>query len=202
MREQFERIYPFVPLWAQNLGLSLWGLAWKRERLGGDFEKHVAGYCERDRWTPGRMEEFLEAELQRRLVHAFEEVPYYRWTWGKAGWTKSRLARMTRARLTELPVLPKQDVRAQPDAFVAADVARRHALHRYPTSGSTGTPVTHICTSDGHRRFVAGREVRSFGWAGASIREPRSMIGGRMIVPRGVAAPPYYRFNRAEKQVY
>jgi hypothetical protein len=55
--------------------------------------------------------------------------------------------------------------------------------------------VTMICSSDDHRRFFAAREVRSFGWAGTSISSPRSMMGGRMVVPRQDAPPPYYRRN-------
>ena len=59
-----------------------------------------------------------------------------------------------------------------------------------------------VCTSNDHRRYIASREVRSFGWAGSSVRRPRSMIGGRLVVSRGVAQPPFYRYNWAERQVY
>jgi phenylacetate-CoA ligase len=144
----------------------------------------------------------VNERLQRLFLHAFEQVPYYRDKWIGAGLTRRKLAQLTVDELPELPVVPKRDLRLSPDAFVAESIARRHRLHRYHSSGSTGTPVTHICTAVDHRRFIAGREARSFGWAGTSVREARSMIGGRMIVPKGVARPPYYRYNWAERQVY
>jgi phenylacetate-CoA ligase len=197
-----EQFYNSAPVLVQNLGISLYGLAWRRERLGGDFGKHVAGFSERDRWSPDRMQEYLGAELRKRLFHAFEQVPYYNEKWTKVGLTHNDILRVRLADLQQLPVTPKGDFRSSPDSFVARDVARKHRLHRYYSSGSTGTPVTHICTSDGHRRFIAAREVRSFGWAGTSIRKPRAMIGGRMVVPHSVAPPPYYRYNLAERQVY
>src|ERR1019366_5004964 len=52
------------------------------------------------------------------------------------------------------------------------------------------------------QRFFAAREARSFGWAGTSIRSPRAMIGGRLVVPSADSAPPYYRYNWPERQVY
>jgi phenylacetate-CoA ligase len=197
MGHALEKLYPYMPVWAQNLGISLFGLAYRHERLGGDFEQHVAGFRERDRWTPTQMQEHVEQELRRVLLRAFDQVPYYR-----AHWQVSRqeLARMTVADLPKLPITPKQDLRAAPDDFLARDCRRR--VHRYATSGSTGTPVTVACTAEDHRRYIAAREVRSFGWAGTSVRRPRSMIGGRRVVPRGVARAPFHRYNWAEHQVY
>lgn len=202
MAHPLERFYPCLPVWAQNMGISLWGYAWRHERLGGDFEKHVAGFRERDKWTAERMQDFVAAELTKLLLHAFDQVPHYQHIWAERGWTRDRLSRMTPTDLPNLPVTSKVDLRAKPDAFVARNVAGRERLHRYFSSGSTGTPVTAICTSDGHRRMIAAREVRSFGWAGTSVREPRSMLGGRMVVPRGNARPPFHRYNWAERQVY
>ena len=202
MNHILEKSYTVAPIWIQNLGISLYGLAWRRERLGGDFEKHLVGFSERDRWSPERMREYVDAKLRKLLLNAFGQVPYYHEKWTKAGLAHNDISRVGLADLQQLPVTPKQDFRSSPDSFVARDVARKHRLHRYSSSGSTGTPVTHICTSDGHRQFIAAREVRSFGWAGTSVRKPRAMIGGRMVVPHADAPPPYYRYNFAERQVY
>ena len=202
MANPLEQIYPCLPVWAQTLGISLWGYAWRHERLGGSFERYVDGFRERDRWQPARMREYVAAELGQTLLHAFDEVPYYGRVWRNHGLTRSKIASLSPADLSRLPVTPKSDLRATPEDFVAQDVARRQRLHRYFSSGSTGTPVTAICTSDGHRRMIAAREVRSFGWAGASVREPRSMLGGRLVVPKSNARPPFHRYNWAERQVY
>ncbi len=197
-----ERLYPLVPVPLQNLGVSLYGLVWKHERLGGKFKEFVSGFRERDRWPRERMQAYLEKELQRMLCHAFDAVPYYQNAWQKSGITRRDLEQIRLEQLSRLPITPKKDLRSAPDAFVAQNVAQREKLHRYFSSGSTGTPVTSICTADDHRRFIAAREVRSFGWAKTSLHAPRSMIGGRLIVPRGVSQPPFHRYNRAERQLY
>ena len=202
MAHPLEHLYPYAPVWLQNLGISLYGLAWRNERLGGDFEQYVSGFRERDRWSPQQMQAYVDEQLRAVLLHAYDQVPYYNRVWNEAGIDGSELAHMTTARLPRLPITPKQNLRATPEEFVARDIAARYKLHRYYTSGSTGTPVTHICTSQAQRRFTAAREVRSFGWAGTSVRKPRSMIGGRLVVPKGVSSPPFYRYNLAERQVY
>jgi len=202
MAHFLERFYPYVPAWAQNLGISAYGLSYRRERLGGDFEEYVAGFRERDRWSAEQMQAYVHQELRNMLTHAFEQVPYYKKAWSKVGATRADLAQMTADDLSTLPITPKRDLRTMPEAFVAKNVATSQKLHRYASSGSTGTPVTAICTSDGHRKFIAAREARSFGWAGSSVRRPRSMIGGRLVVPRRVARPPFHRYNWVERQVY
>ncbi len=151
---------------------------------------------------PKAMEGYVQTELRRVLLHAFAEVPYYQKRWSEAGITKGDLEQMTTEDLPKLPVTPKRDVRDDPEAFVARDVARSQKLHPYRTSGSSGTPVTALYTVDAHRRFIAAREARSFGWAGVSLRSPRAVIGGRMVVPRGCSKPPFHRYNRVERQVY
>lgn len=202
MIQKLQSLYPSLPVFVQNLGISLYGLSYKNERLGGDYERHVARFRERDRWSAVDMGQYVDEQLRRVLVHAFDHVPLYRSSWSAAGIGRPDLARFGAQDLPTLPMLSKDTVRRDPDALVAADVARRGKLHRYYTSGSTGTPVTTICHADAHRQFVAAREVRSFGWAGVSVRSPRSMIGGRLVVPRAQAEPPYYRYNLAEKQTY
>jgi phenylacetate-CoA ligase len=186
----------------QNLGITLYGVTYRRERLGGDFPRYVHDFSERENWPRRRFDDHILASLRTLLTRAAAEVPYYRSRWAEAGLDPARLARFDFADLGRIPITPKQDVRDNPESFVAASAGRPARLHHYYTSGSTGTPITVYCTSDDHRRFIAAREARSFAWAGGSVRMPRSMIGGRMIVPRHDAPPPYYRWNRAERQVY
>jgi phenylacetate-CoA ligase len=202
MLQTLQALYPHVPVFVQNLGISLYGYTYRNERLGGHYERYAAEFTARDRWSPGEMQNYVEAELRRVLLHAYDEVSFYRSAWTRAGLGRADLARIHPADLPRIPITSKDSLRRDPDAFVAADVARRHKLHRYYTSGSTGTPVTTICDAEAHRRFVAGRDVRSFGWAGVSVRSPRSMIGGRLVVPRSDARPPFYRYNLAERQTY
>ncbi|GAC1663823.1 MAG: hypothetical protein NVS9B4_18910 [Candidatus Acidiferrum sp.] len=197
-----ERLYRRAPVWAQNLGISLYGLSYRRERLGGVFGKSVAEFRERDRWDTQRMQNFLQQRLREVLAHAFSEVPYYRTKWTEAGLQPGDVERFTLSDLPAIPVTSKRDLAADPESFLARDITATNKIHRYFTSGSTGTPIASLITSADHQRFVAARQVRSFGWAGASVHSPRATIGGRMIVADADVPPPYYRYNWPERQIY
>lgn len=199
LAEITDRIYRYLPAWAQGLAVSAYGILYRHERLGGRFRDYVREFRERDRCSPAEMETYLTGRLRGVLLKAFDEVPYYRQRWRAAGFARGDLARLTPTSLPTLPITSKHDLRCAPDTFLAAGA---RGLHRYCTSGSTGTPVTVVCNSDGHRRFMAARDVRSFGWAGSSILWPRAMIGGRMVVPGADSSGPFYRYNFAERQVY
>jgi phenylacetate-CoA ligase len=186
----------------QNLGISLYGLSYRQERLGGVFGSCVTGFRARDRWPKERMQDFLQQQLRSVLLHAFREVPYYSRCWHVAGLDSTDLERLALSELSRLPVTSKRDLLGNANLFVAKNIARKKNLRRYHSSGSTGTPITCVLSSEDHQRFIAAREVRSFGWAGASIRSPRAMIGGRLVVPEADSAPPYYRYNWSERQVY
>lgn len=183
----------------QNLGVSLYGYAWRRERLGGYFGEYATEFAARSSWPPAKFQEYIRVELASMLQHAYRQVPYYSSSWRTLGITSVDLNQADI--LACLPTTPKSDLRADPRKFLA-NSARSERLHYYQSSGTTGTPITAICSADAHRRFIAAREARSFSWAGTSIRQPRSMIGGRHIVPRADSKPPFCRYNAAEKQVY
>jgi phenylacetate-CoA ligase len=197
-----ESSYLRLPPWLQNVGISLYGLRYRQERLGGNFKKYVAAFAERDHWSPELMREYQNSQLSPLLQHALQNVPYYRTKWKQAGIEPGDLQSITIDTLSRLPMLPKVDLRTDPESLVADNLRSGTRLHRYKSSGSSGTPVTCVCSSDGHRAFIASREVRSFGWAGTSIRARRSMLGGRRIVALGDVKPPFHRINLAEHQIY
>ena len=202
MASALERFYPHAPLWLQNVGITLYGYAYKRERFGGGFSRAVKEFREREFWPPARLEAYRQERLRRTVLHAFDEVPYYREKWSAAGINRSFLQTLAETNLSALPITPKSALRQNPDSFVSRGSLTSRELRRYHTSGSTGTPVTVTCSLEDRRRFVAAREARSFGWACTSVKMPRAMLGGRMVVPKATSPGPYYRYNHAERQVY
>ncbi len=202
MHRWIEAGYHRLPVWAQNVAVTAFGVSYRRHRLGGDFEQQVAEFRTRDRWTPEQMNPYVEDRLRNVLVNAFQRVPYYHERWSAHGINPQQLARFRFEDLPRLPITPKDDLRAHPDLFLATNRSKRERLSKNGSSGSTGTPINAIWSSTVRRKCIAAREVRSFGWAGTSVRLPRAMIGGRPVVQDPNSQGPFYRYNRIERQVY
>ena len=43
-----KSVYPYVPVFAQNLGISIFGLYWYKKRFGGNFFKNVQAFKSSD----------------------------------------------------------------------------------------------------------------------------------------------------------
>lgn len=191
-----DRIYPQLPVWTQHLAVSAYGVYWYWQRFGPGYSRYVREYADRDRW-PAEQWRFWQQTMLRDLLEVVaEQVPYYRRVWGREEQAAARAGR-----LEELPLLEKEAVRLEPEAFLRQDLPRppRFAFH---TAGTTGTPMKFSWTIEELRRAMAVREVRSAGWAGVSFRLPRATFGGRMPVQDPESRGPFYRYNLVERQVY
>lgn len=201
MNDRARALYARLPLGLQEAAIAAVGVRYRRDRLGPGFAAAVAEFRERDRWSIEQMDRFVESRLRELLAFAFLNVRYYHDRWSHAGIELGDLERFTVADLARLPSTPKDALRADPEVLSITDRGRERRM-RQRTSGSTGTPTTVYVTARNMRTFTASREVRSYGWAGTSIRMPRSTIGARMVVPRDETRGPFHRYNRVEKQVY
>jgi phenylacetate-CoA ligase len=195
-----DRLYALSPVWLQQVGVSVYGWHRKNRRLGGSFPDRVREYRMRETWSVDRMREYVDEQLRSQVSRAYTEVPYYRERFRAAGIDESRIGRIGLADVRSLPFLEKAALRADPERILVSRSAPR--LAPYATSGTTGAPITVYWDADTHRHNMAVREARSFQWAGVSLHDSRSVIGGRMVVPRAASRGPFWRYNRFEKQLY
>ncbi len=189
-------VYKRLPVWGQHAAVSAYGAYWHWLRFGSGFEAHARGYRERERFGAEEWREWQRERLTRVLSHAAEHVPHYRAAWG----AKERRAARA-GELQDLPLLEKEPIRANPQAFVREDIRARPQFS-YHTSGSTGTPIRTIWKISEIRNSLALREVRSNRVAGVSFRMPRATFSGRMAEPDPESKGPFHRYNAAERQVY
>lgn len=192
---RLDNIYAKLPTFAQHLSVSAYGYYWRWLRFGPGYSKLLNAYLERESFRIQDWEDWQSRRLQEVLAGALS-APYYAQTW-----TKPQKDAALAGRLTDLPLLEKDPLRANPNAFVRADMRPRRTYTFY-TSGSTGTPIATIWTNAEIRDSLALRESRSARWAGVSFQQARSTFSGRMVEPDPNSKGPFYRFNLAEKQVY
>ncbi len=197
----WERIYSASPVWLQNVGVSIYGVFWRHQRYGGNFPELVAQFQKRERFSFDKWREYQTVQLRALLLHASQTVPYYRHLFNSLGLRTQLLENFSLEHLSSLPLLEKETIRRNSNDFLNQRLDRRHC-HIEHTSGTTGTPLAIFRSTMSERATSAAYEARVRRWAGVNYRMSRAMIGGRIVVPRTHAQPPFWRYNLAERQLY
>lgn len=196
-----NRIYPVLPVAAQNWAISAYGYTWQRRRFGGIFEKELKSFKEREFFNKQQWLDYQTIQLRKLLVHAFETVPLYRERYSKVGITRPQLEHFELENMCQLPFLTKEDLRRLGTTTLLSS-QREKGGQFLSSSGSTGTPTKIFYSLAFHQRVNAAMEARVRHWAGVKGSDPRGMIGGRRILPDASNQPPFYRYNWFERQTY
>ncbi|MBI5928559.1 MAG: phenylacetate--CoA ligase family protein [Chloroflexi bacterium] len=132
------------------------------------------------------------------LHRAATQVPYYKRQWSdrrrlgdKASWEI----------LENWPILKKEDIRANPEAFIADDQSVK-ALLADRTGGTTGTPLKVWLSRETNIMSYAIFEARTRRWHGVSRYEPWATMGGQLVIKAQASHPPYWVKNYALHQTY
>jgi phenylacetate-CoA ligase len=196
-----DRLYSLLPPTIQNVGISLYGLHWKRRRFGGVFHQELDQFRDRENYSAEQWRNFQTVKLRALLDHAFETVPFYREKYSAAGFTRDDLSRFEIEDLKRLPYLEKDELRQYGRTTMVSTKPEKGGSF-FGSSGSTGTPTSILYSHAFHQRWSAAFEARVRNWAGLDHSTPRGMIGGRRVVTDGESRPPYFRYNCFERQTY
>jgi phenylacetate-CoA ligase len=196
-----ENIYPNMPLFIQNIGISMFGYKWHKRRFGGIFKKELKQVKERENYSTEQWKEYQTVTLRKLLSHSINTVPYYRELFNKSNLTEAKINKFELYDLKLIPFLEKQTLRTLGKTSLLSNELERGGEF-FASSGSTGTPTQILFSYPMHQRWSAAFEARIRHWAGVDRFTPRGMIGGRRVVAEGHAKPPFYRYNLIEKQVY
>ena len=192
------RLYHALPGPARSLVASLRGAQLRTRRYGPETERLVAEALERERWTPARWADWRADRLARLLHRAATRVPFYRQQWAERRRAGDRSAS---DELRNWPVLDKQQLRADPRAFLADDCDPRRMIEEH-TSGSSGTPLTLWWSADTTRAWYALFEARWRRWYGVTRHNRWAILGAQPVVPFGRRRPPFWVWNAGLRQLY
>jgi phenylacetate-CoA ligase len=99
------------------------------------------------------------------------------------------------------PVLTKEPIRQNPEAFLSDDSSARRLLKVY-TSGSTGTPMRLYQSRDMLRQWYALFEARWCRWYGVNLKDRWAILRGRLVASQQRRQPPFWVWNAAMPQLY
>lgn len=191
-------LYHSMPGWMRDVAASVRGWQLERWRYGAETERLVEEAQERENWTPDQWKAWQEERLARLLNRAARQVPYYRALWAER---RIRGDAASWERLENWPVLEKEELRRQPDAFVAEDCDRRR-MHESHTSGTSGTPLKLWQSRRALRAWYALFEARWRRWHGVSRRDRWAILGGQLVTPVEQRKPPFWVHNWPMRQLY
>lgn len=192
-----EALYLRLPPAVQNWVTTLEGWRIQRSRFNPEFHTLLAQYRERGAWSEPRTNALRDERLQRSISHAAATMPHYRALFRQVGISPGDIR--TLSDLERLPILQRPEVQAAVPRFVS-DAIPKQATMTCHTSGSTGTGLHFPATWRAHREQWA---VWWRCWMdhGLALGTPCLQVGGRSIVPPGQQAPPFWRYNRAGRQI-
>lgn len=181
--------------------VSAYGFAWKKRRFGGVFESELSKAKDRENFSFEQWHAYQQQQLQALLKHAYNNVPFYKEHFAKAGLQENQLTQIDLASIKKLPVLTKSMLREFGTTNLLANQREPNGSF-FSSSGSTGTPTKILFSYGMHQRWSALFEARIRHWAGVNRFTSRGMIGGRRVLPNASNKPPFYRYNYFEKQLY
>ncbi|MGY0798311.1 phenylacetate--CoA ligase family protein [Lysobacter sp. A286] len=122
------------------------------------------------------------AKLKRLVEHCWNDVPYYRERWRRAGLAGAEDIRGPDD-YARLPVLTKQDVRDNFEQLIAPSF--RDGLLYKATGGSTGEPMRFGYTRESYERRMAAMH-RGYGWTGARLGQRTLYLWGASLSATGL----------------
>jgi phenylacetate-CoA ligase len=191
-----QAIYFSLPLVARNLAATAAGWHKNRRRFTGAFPRWQAYFAGNAARSAAELKEEQFETLQRWLREVCAQAPYYESMLG--GPSQARVSRLRSwDDLAQLPSLPKEKVRAAPEAFLVRGAGTRGlAWHR--TSGSTGSPM----------RVPRYPEIEQFQWAfiwararpGVARGDSCASFTGQTICDPRSNQPPFWVDNWWSRQ--
>ena len=191
-----EAIYEKLPVPLQNVAATLAGWQLRRKRHNGEFRRLLRDYRQREFWSAERIRAYRDDRLRAFVDHAARTVPHYRELFRREGIAAADIRSLEDTE--RLPVLTKAEVQATPDRFVSE--ASGGATVVCHTSGSTGASLRFPAA------WSAQREQYAVWWRyrqahGLALKTPCLYLGGRSVVPARRTSPPFWRRNRAGRQL-
>lgn len=192
-----EALYARLPIALQEVACTLQGWMIERRRHGGDFQAILRAVEARGSWSQERTIEFRDRRLRAFIDHAYRTTSFYRRRLDNAGVRPTDIRGIDD--LGSLPVLTKEEVQDQYPELRSSAVPDR-AITIAHTSGTTGGGLRFATTSASDReqwavwwRYRRWHGIQRGTWCG--------YFAGRSVVPITQTGPPFWRTNRAGRQI-
>ena len=198
MKDRLVHLYYHLPGPVRSIVASVRGYHLRSWRYGPETEQLVEEALARESWSPVQWKVWREVRLAFILHRAVTEVPFYREQWAER---RRHGDRSSPEYIENWPILEKESLRQNPQAFIADDCHVRRMFHLH-TSGTTGKSLDLWYSKNTARAWYALNEARCRRWHSVSRHDRWAILGGQLVAPTHVRRPPFWVWNAALKQLY
>ena len=193
-----NKIYEKNPAALQSLLLTGRGFLYNFLRQGGVFRKMLSELESMEHFDAGKIREWQNKKLSLLVRHSYKNVPYYNRIFKKLGIIPADIKGMED--LKKLPFLTKEDVRRNPEDFLARNINRFFVTKNF-TSGTSGKPLKlyRSLYSISFENAIVWRQRK---WGGLDFSDRIVVLREEQIVPFGVKKPPFWRYSMPEKRLF
>ncbi len=186
-----EAVYARLPVFAQNVACYWYGHKEAGVRLGREFERYLEEMRESEKWSRGQICAYQDEKVRNLVSYAYQNVPYYHERMRERKLVPQDIQGISD--LPKLPILTKEDVRANTHKLLSTKARPRQLLLRH-TSGTTGKslPLYVDPSAVAMQWAMWWRHRMRFG---LRLRTWHVNFTGKPVVPQGQSTPPYWRWN-------
>lgn len=188
-----NKIYEKSPVWAQNIGLSLY--AWYRDKMfrrNKYFSEAVKLVNQINNSTPAEIEKWQLKQLNWIVNYALENTKFYKEFYGV-----DKVEIRTMEDFYQLPIIDKQIVR---DNWEKLQVSVKDKVFNSSTSGTTGSSLRLRISQNNMAVEEAGIycDRKDFNF---SKKSKIASFTSRKLINRNRKIPPYWRYNCYDNQL-
>lgn len=191
----YEKLYRKAPIFLQNAIVSARGYVLSRLRYQKLFWETLAVIKTHDLYSADELRQYQKMMLQNVLHFAYAHTAFYKKVFDDLNVCPRDIQDLDDLR--KLPILTREQVRRFTEKLQAQNQQKRITVF---TSGSSGSGLAisyNIADLAKNWAFL----YRQFAWAGVHPREWRLTLYGSKIVPESQGEPPFWRYNRSERQI-
>ena len=188
--ELFQRL----PFQLKNILASIYGYRLTKKRTY-NRDKFLSVLQGRESWSLQKYMDWQKEAVRNLLLYSVDKVPYYRDWWLNKDHSLVEDIR-------NWPVLEKEVVRNHPELFISDDyqIQNLHVMH---TSGTTGKPMTIYLSKECMGLWYALYDQRIKKHNGVDPqKEIYGTFAGQLICTTNQKKPPFWVYNKFNKQVY
>jgi phenylacetate-CoA ligase len=188
---KLQMVYDCMPSGVQNVLTTARGWSLAKNRYAPEMFTLLSELRSHENWTAAEIAAYQLQALQRVARHARGTVPFYK-----------KLGPFTVESLNDwnkFPVLTREMVRENGESLISEAVSSGQQV-RVGTTGTTGASLK-VAYSPRVARHNWAFRMRQLAWVGIEPRSPRVTLFGSRVVPPHRTTPPYWTYNRAERQL-